>query len=53
MKAEFLPQAVLVFEDTGIVFPVTIHDAEVHVKALVPGSRDLRHGAHVLPHHRY
>jgi starch phosphorylase len=34
MKAEFLHKQYSFLEDTGIVFPVTIHDAQVHVKAL-------------------
>ncbi|WP_223648449.1 alpha-glucan family phosphorylase [Hymenobacter psoromatis] len=34
MKAEFLHKQYSFLEDTGLVFPVTIHDAEVHVKAL-------------------
>ena len=34
MKAEFLHKQYSFLEDTGIVFPVTIHDAQVYVKAL-------------------
>ncbi|MDJ0363808.1 alpha-glucan family phosphorylase [Hymenobacter sp. H14-R3] len=34
MKAEFLHKQYSFLEDTGIVFPITIHDAQVFVKAL-------------------
>ena len=34
MKADFKQKFYSFLEDTGIVFPITIHDAEVHVKAL-------------------
>ncbi|MGI4870167.1 MAG: alpha-glucan family phosphorylase [Janthinobacterium lividum] len=34
MKAEFRQKNYSFLQDTGIVFPVTIHDAEVQVKAL-------------------
>jgi len=34
MKPTFIEKNYSFLEDTGIVFPITIHDAEVHVKAL-------------------
>lgn len=34
MKAEFLHKQYSFLQDTGLVFPVTIHEAEVQVKAL-------------------
>ena len=34
MKADFLEKNYSFLEDTGIVFPIIIHDSEVHVKAL-------------------
>lgn len=34
MKAEFRQKSYSFLEDTGLVFPITIHDAEVHVKAM-------------------
>jgi starch phosphorylase len=34
MKAEFRHKSYSFLEDTGLIFPITIHDSEVHVKAL-------------------
>ena len=34
MKVDFLQKRYSFLEDTGIVFPIIIHDSEVHVKAL-------------------
>ncbi|MGI4740663.1 MAG: alpha-glucan family phosphorylase [Janthinobacterium lividum] len=34
MKAEFIEKNYSFLEDTGLVFPITIHDSEVYVKAL-------------------
>lgn len=34
MKAAFVEKNYSFLEDTGIVFPISIHDSEVHVKAL-------------------
>ncbi|HET9503207.1 MAG TPA: alpha-glucan family phosphorylase [Hymenobacter sp.] len=34
MKAAFIEKNYSFLEDTGLVFPIIIHDAEVHVKAL-------------------
>lgn len=34
MRADFRQKSYTFLEDTGLVFPITIHDAEVHVKAL-------------------
>ncbi|MGI4864718.1 MAG: alpha-glucan family phosphorylase [Janthinobacterium lividum] len=34
MKADFIQKNYSFLEDTGIVFPIIIHDSEVHVKAM-------------------